>query len=140
MFLTSSQVIDGDAAGVVLPIMIRTGKVVEDAKLRDRFSQLVIPPAWQEVWICRGENGHIQAVGRDEAGRKQYIYHPAWASVREQVKYSKLLAFGEALPELRQKVAADLRQRKLTQTKVTALVVALMEQTLIRIWQRRICA
>jgi DNA topoisomerase-1 len=110
-----------------------TGKVVDDAKLRDRFSRLVIPPAWQEVWICRSENGHIQAVGRDEAGRKQYIYHPAWAAVREQVKYSKLLAFGEALPDLRQKVAADLRQRKLTQTKVTALVIALMEQTLIRI-------
>jgi DNA topoisomerase-1 len=110
-----------------------TGKLVTDAKLRDRFSQLVIPPAWREVWICRYENGHILAVGRDEAGRKQYIYHPAWAQVREQVKYSKLLRFGEALPELRQKVAADLRQRKLTRTKVTALVIALMEQTLIRI-------
>jgi DNA topoisomerase-1 len=110
-----------------------TGKVVTDAKLRDRFNQLVIPPAWQEVWICRHENGHILAVGRDEAGRKQYIYHPEWARVRDQVKYSKLLRFGEALPELRQRVAADLRQRKLTRTKVTALVVALMEQTLIRI-------
>jgi DNA topoisomerase-1 len=110
-----------------------TGKLVTDTKLRDRFSQLVIPPAWREVWICRYENGHILAVGRDEAGRKQYIYHPAWAQVREQVKYSKLLRFGEALPDLRQKVAADLRQRKLTRTKVTALVIALMEQTLIRI-------
>ena len=82
------------------------------------------------MWICRQENGHILAVGRDEAGRKQYIYHPAWAQVREQVKYSKLLRFGEALPDLRQQVAADLRQRKLTRSKVTALVIALMEQTL----------
>ena len=109
------------------------GNLVADPKLRDRFSQLVIPPAWKEVWICRYENGHIQSVGRDEAGRKQYIYHPAWAQVRDQVKYSKLLRFGEALPDLRQKVATDLRQRKLTRTKVTALVIALMEQTLIRI-------
>src|SRR4051812_32792928 len=89
------------------------GNIVNDAKLRDRFNQLVIPPAWQEVWICRQENGHILAVGRDEARRKQYIYHPAWAQVRDQVKYSKLLHFGEALPDLRQQAAADLRQRKL---------------------------
>lgn len=110
-----------------------SGKVVDDPMLRDRFNQLVIPPAWRDVWICRYENGHILAVGRDEAGRKQYIYHPAWAQVRDQVKYSKLLRFGEALPDLRQKIAADLRQRKLTRTKVTALVIALMEETLIRI-------
>jgi len=109
------------------------GNVVNDAKLRDRFNQLVIPPAWKEVWICRYETGHILAVGRDEAGRKQYIYHPAWAQVRDQVKYSKLLRFGEALPDLRQQVAHDLRQRKLTRSKVTALVITIMEQTLIRI-------
>jgi DNA topoisomerase I len=110
-----------------------TGKLVQDPKLRERFEQLVIPPAWQDVWICRYENGHILAVGRDEAGRKQYIYHPAWAEVRNQVKYSKLLAFGEALPDLRRRIAADLRKRKMTREKVTALVIALMEQTLIRI-------
>ena len=109
------------------------GQTVTDPKVRERINTLVIPPAWKEVWICRYDTGHIQAVGRDEAGRKQYIYHPEWAKVRDQVKYSKLLRFGEALPDLRQKVAADLRQRKLTRTKVTALVIALMEQTLIRI-------
>jgi DNA topoisomerase-1 len=109
------------------------GEMVRDPQMRARFEQLVIPPAWKEVWICRNENGHILAVGRDEANRKQYIYHPAWAEVRDRVKYSKLLRFGEALPDLRQRVAADLRQRKLTRTKVTALVIALMEQTLIRI-------
>ena len=109
------------------------GKLIRDRKMRARFKEIVIPPAWEDVWICRYENGHILAVGRDEAGRKQYIYHPAWAEVRNQVKYAKLLRFGEALPDLRQKVAADLRQRKLTRTKVTALVIALMEQTLIRI-------
>lgn len=109
------------------------GNLVNDTTLRQRFEQLVIPPAWKDVWICRYEKGHIQAVGRDEAGRKQYIYHPEWAQVRELVKYSKLLHFGEALPDLRQRVAADLRQRKLTRTKVIALVISLMEQTLIRI-------
>lgn len=109
------------------------GNAIQDADLRKRFEALVIPPAWRDVWICRQTNGHILAVGRDEAGRKQYIYHPTWEQVRAQVKYSKLLRFGEALPDLRERIAADLRQRKLARTKVIALVITLMEQTLIRI-------
>lgn len=109
------------------------GAIIQDANLRARFDGLVIPPAWRDVWICRQDNGHILATGRDEAGRKQYIYHPTWEKVRAQVKYSKLLRFGEALPDLRERVDADLRQRKFTRTKVIALVIKLMEQTLIRI-------
>jgi DNA topoisomerase-1 len=109
------------------------GNTVRDPRLRERFLALAIPPAWTEVWICRNPKGHLQAVGRDAAGRKQYIYHPAWAEIRSRVKYSKLLAFGEALPELRKQVARDLRKRSLTRGKVTALVIKLMEQTLIRI-------
>lgn len=109
------------------------GQVVKDPALRERFLALAIPPAWTDVWICRNPKGHIQAVGRDAAGRKQYIYHPAWAEIRSKVKYSKLLAFGEALPELRRRVAQDLRKRTMTREKVIALVIRLMEQTLIRI-------
>jgi DNA topoisomerase-1 len=109
------------------------GNTVRDAALRQRFRDLVIPPAWQEVWICADANGHIQATGRDDAGRKQYIYHARWATVRDQIKYTRLRVFAEALPTLRQQVAADLRKRTLTREKVTALVVRLLEETLIRI-------
>ncbi len=109
------------------------GNTIRDAALRQRFRDLVIPPAWQEVWICAAANGHMQATGRDEAGRKQYIYHARWATVRDQIKYTRLRVFAEALPTLRQQVAADLRKRTLSRAKVTALVVRLLEETLIRI-------
>ncbi len=109
------------------------GKTVREQALRQRFAALVIPPAWQEVWICADEKGHIQATGRDDAGRKQYIYHPRWGAVRDYIKFERLVLFAEALPNLRARVAVDLRKRKLTQAKVTALVVRLLEETLIRI-------
>ncbi len=109
------------------------GNTIRDAQLRQRFVNLVIPPAWQEVWICMDANGHLQATGRDEAGRKQYIYHERWATVRDYIKYERLRSFAKALPTLREQVAADLRKHKLSQKKVTALVVRLLEETLIRI-------
>lgn len=109
------------------------GNTIRNSELRQRFTALVIPPAWQEVWICADVDGHIQATGRDEAGRKQYIYHERWSLVREYVKYQRLRLFAEVLPTLRAQVAADLRKRKLTRQKVSALVVRLLEETLIRI-------
>jgi DNA topoisomerase-1 len=109
------------------------GKTVRHDKLRQRFDALVIPPAWTEVWICADANGHLQATGRDEAGRKQYIYHERWATVRDFIKYERLRIFAEALPTLREQVAADLRKRHLSHDKVAALVVRLLEETLIRV-------
>jgi DNA topoisomerase I len=109
------------------------GKVIQEPAVRARLEALVIPPAWQEVWISPDPNGHIQATGRDEAGRKQYIYHPAWAQVAAQTKFERLIAFGEALPHLRAQVDGDLRSRRLTREKVIALVVRLLELTLIRV-------
>lgn len=109
------------------------GERVRDPELRARFEALVIPPAWTDVWICTSRRGHIQATGRDEAGRKQYIYHARWAEVRDQVKYYRLLGFGEALPEVRGRVEADLRKRSLSHEKVVAIVVRLLEETLIRV-------
>lgn len=109
------------------------GQVVRDLALRERFQTLAIPPAWCEVWICANPAGHLLVTGRDEAGRKQYIYHPRWRAMRNQAKYDRLRLFGEALPKLRAHVQADLRQRALTREKVTALVVNLLEETLIRI-------
>ncbi len=109
------------------------GNTVKDPALRERFQALVIPPAWIEVWICAAPDGHIQATGRDDKGRKQYIYHERWAEMRDEVKFSHLVAFGEALPALRAQVEEDLRGRALTLTKMTALVVRLLDETRLRI-------
>jgi len=108
-------------------------KVVRDPDLRQRFTALAIPPAWQEVWICANPDGHLLVTGHDEAGRKQYIYHPRWTAMRNQAKYDRLRIFGDVLPQLRSQVRADLRKRSLTCEKVTALVVNLLEETLIRV-------
>jgi DNA topoisomerase-1 len=109
------------------------GKRVQKPELRARFEALVIPPAWTEVWISPDIEGHIQATGRDTEGRKQYIYHPHWEEVRNLAKFSRMVAFGEALPLIRTQVETALRQRNLTRQKVVALVVRLLEETLIRI-------
>jgi DNA topoisomerase I len=109
------------------------GEHITDQETRERLEGLVIPPAWTDVWICSSPDGHIQATGRDEKGRKQYIYHPAWGEVRDQVKFNRLLDFGEALPQLRGQVSNDLRRHTLSREVVTALVVRLLDKTLMRI-------
>jgi len=98
-----------------------------------RIASLAIPPAWQNVWICSDPAGHIQATGIDARGRKQYRYHPAWRKVRDQAKYADVIAFGHALPRLRERVARDLARRGLDRNKVLATVIALMQQTGIRV-------
>lgn len=109
------------------------GDHVKDPELRQRFEDLVIPPAWADVWICQSPRGHIQATGRDEKGRKQYIYHPRWEAVRHAVKFSRLLPFAAVLPQLRAQVEADMGKHKLSQAKVTAVAVRLLEESLIRV-------
>jgi DNA topoisomerase-1 len=109
------------------------GSHITDNDERQRIEALVIPPAWHDVWICVSPDGHIQATGRDDKGRKQYIYHPAWETVRNEVKFNHLLAFGEILPDLRARVAKDLRKHKLAKEAVTALVVRLLDKTKLRI-------
>lgn len=99
----------------------------------DRINKLVIPPAWEKVRINNLENGHLQAVGRDEKSRKQYRYHPIWNKIRNQTKFYRMSQFGEVLPSLRERVDKDLRQKKWDKTKVMALVVKLLEETHIRI-------
>jgi len=107
-------------------------KVTDEATLR-RIKRLAIPPAWTEVWICPTENGHIQAVGRDVKKRKQYRYHERWTQVRDETKYGRMMAFGEALPRIRRRVDADLRKKGMSREKVLAAVVRLLETTLIRV-------
>ena len=83
-------------------------KPVTDEATLKRIRSLVIPPAWTDVWICPSPYGHLQAVGRDAKGRKQYRYHPAYRSQRDQTKYGRMLAFGSALPSIRKRIDEDL--------------------------------
>ena len=106
---------------------------ITDRKTIARIKSLAIPPAWTDVWICPSANGHLQATGRDAKGRKQYRYHPRWREVRDENKYEHVLAFGRALPAIRERVDADLRKQGLPKEKVLALVVRLLETTLIRV-------
>jgi DNA topoisomerase I len=109
------------------------GRAVTDRAALARIQRLAIPPAWTDVWICRHANGHIQAVGRDARGRKQYRYHPEWRAARDADKYSHLLAFGRALPKIRRRVAHDLAVSRLSREKILAAMVRLLETTLMRI-------
>jgi DNA topoisomerase I len=112
------------------------GKPIQDQAVIARINALAIPPAYEDVWICPDENGHIQATGRDARGRKQYRYHEQWNQVRDATKYQQLGEFAAALPRIRRRVARDMRNRTMTQEKVVAVVVRLLELTLIRIGTR----
>lgn len=112
------------------------GSLIDDPQERERIESLVIPPAWTDVWICPLPNGHLQATGRDEKGRKQYRYHPQWSEVRGRTKYHRLLQFAETLPLIREQVDKDLALRGLPRRKVLAAVVQLLETTCIRIGNR----
>jgi DNA topoisomerase-1 len=106
--------------------------VTNKATLR-RIQSLAIPPAWENVWICPLESGHIQVVGRDARGRKQYRYHPRYREVRDQAKFGRMLAFGAALPKIRVAVDRDLSLPGLAQRKVVAAIVRLLDETCIRV-------
>ncbi len=110
-----------------------SGTTVDDAATLERIAALAIPLAYTDVWVCPSPNGHIQATGRDAAGRKQYRYHPRWRATRDETKYGRMLAFGRALPEIRAAVSRDLRRPGLSREKVVAAVVRLLELTLIRV-------
>jgi DNA topoisomerase-1 len=111
----------------------RNGRVLRDAKTLGRIRSLVIPPAWTRVWICPDALGHIQVTARDARGRKQYRYHPGWRRVRDEAKYGRMLAFGQALPLIRSRLEEDLARRGLSRRKVLAAVIKLLETTLIRV-------
>ncbi|WP_083656624.1 DNA topoisomerase IB [Mongoliimonas terrestris] len=109
------------------------GQTVKDRAVLDRIRKLVIPPAWTDVWISQDPTSHLQATGRDQKGRKQYRYHPAFSLQREAVKFEHLLEFASVLPQIRARTLADLRRRSLSREKILATVVRLLETTLIRI-------
>ncbi len=104
----------------------RGGRPLRDRAARARIKALVIPPAWSDVWICVDPLGHIQATGRDARGRKQYRYHAGWRAVRDEAKYGRMLAFGQALPIIRTRTDEDLARRGLPRRKVLAAVIRLL--------------
>ena len=109
------------------------GDRCRDKEAVKRIKALVLPPAWRNVWISADADSHLQATGIDEAGRKQYRYHPFWNLIRNETKYYRLLTFSEVLPQLRAQVEHDLRRRNNDLAKVTALVIKLMDKTCIRV-------
>lgn len=109
------------------------GRKISNQSDRDRIRALAIPPAWTKVWICGDDKGHIQAMGRDMRGRRQYLYHPDWLQMRDDAKFSSLIPFARALPAMRAQVDCDLRRHGLPRERVLAAVVWLLDNTLIRI-------
>jgi DNA topoisomerase-1 len=108
-------------------------QVIRDKNIIQRIKKLAIPPAWENVWICHLENGHLQATGYDARSRKQYRYHPLWNYLRNETKYHHLLEFGKALPNLRLRLEKDLALKDISAPKVIATVISLMERTYIRV-------
>lgn len=112
------------------------GEPVRDEEVLARIHELVIPPAWKDVWICPYPGGHIQATGIDAAGRKQYLYHPRWRQRRDQEKFDEMLRFARSLPAMRERVAADLEgrdERDLGRERVLACAVRLLDRGFFRI-------
>lgn len=109
------------------------GRKLKDPRHLERIRSLAIPPAWERVWICPMPHGHLQAYGWDARGRKQYRYHPDYRAVRDQAKFSRMIAFGTVLQLIRRGVESDLARRGLPKQKVLATVIRLLETTFIRV-------
>ncbi|MBV9523577.1 MAG: DNA topoisomerase IB, partial [Alphaproteobacteria bacterium] len=116
-------------AGISFSYRDADGRLIRDPKILKRIKSLAIPPAWREVWICPHANGHLQAVGRDARGRKQYRYHPRWRQVRDEAKYGRMLIFVRVLPLIRARVSEDLSRPGLPRERVLAAIVRLLETT-----------
>lgn len=108
------------------------GEPVRDAEILDRIRGLVIPPAWRDVWICPHPNGHIQAVGTDDAGRRQYLYHTSWRQARDEEKHRRVVTLARKLPELRVAVAADLASSGLGRERVLAGALRMLDRGVFR--------
>jgi DNA topoisomerase IB len=110
-----------------------TGAPIADTDTVERIRALAIPPAWEDVWICPFPNGHIQAVGTDARGRKQYRYHDHWRELRDREKFDRMLEFAKVLPRVRQTTDRDLRRRGPVRERVLAGAVRLLDRGFFRI-------
>ncbi|PPK84078.1 DNA topoisomerase-1 [Neolewinella xylanilytica] len=111
------------------------GTLIKDKLIQDRLASLAIPPAWADVWICPLENGHLLSTGRDEAGRKQYRYHPDWMAFKQLNKFNTLIEFADALPGARRTLRGILQDesRGWGLERVGALAIAMMDETGMRV-------
>jgi DNA topoisomerase-1 len=109
------------------------GDRVDEPEVLTRVAELVIPPAWEDVWICPYPGGHIQATGIDQRGRKQYLYHPRWRARRDQAKFEDMVVFARTLPQLRRRVEDDLARGDFSADHVLALAVRLLDRGFFRI-------
>jgi DNA topoisomerase I len=109
------------------------GVRVRDPEILQRIDDLVIPPAWEDVWICPDAKGHLQAVGTDAKGRRQYLYHPAWRERRDQLKHRRVLSVAGELPKARRRVAEDLDERGLGRDRVLACCFRLLDLGFFRV-------
>src|SRR5579875_223424 len=120
-------------AGSGFVYLDENSKVIRDEETLARIRALVIPPAYQSVWISPDPDGHIQAVGWDAKGRKQYRYHPEYRKIRDLVKFDRMHAFGKVLPRIRRAINRDLKLRGMPKRKILAAIVKLLDSTYIRI-------
>ncbi|WP_280273048.1 DNA topoisomerase IB [Nocardia wallacei] len=109
------------------------GTPVDDAETTGRIKDLAIPPAWRKVWICPHPDGHIQAVGVDAAGRRQYLYHEQWRRERDEEKFDRVLEMAAKLPGLRDQVSTDLRRTGLARSRVEAVALGLLDRGVFRV-------
>ena len=109
------------------------GEAIAEAEVLERLRGLAIPPAWADVWICTWSNGHLQATGRDAAGRLQYLYHPVWREQRDREKFERMLEFACRLPKLRAAVGSDLSLRGLKRRRLLACATRLLDRGFFRI-------
>lgn len=104
-----------------------------DAATRERIEALVIPPAWRDVWICPHAGGHIQAIGTDDAGRRQYLYHEQWRLERDEAKHDRVLRLARRLAEIRAAVESDLRRKGLARERVLATGLRMLDHGVFRV-------
>ena len=113
------------------------GVKIEDKKNLKRLKNLVIPPMWTQVFICRFDDGHIQATGRDLKGRKQYIYHSTYEKQRQEMKFKKMLHFDDHLPKIRKRAYTDLKLKTWEKKKLLALIILILDEYGIRIGNKQ---
>ena len=109
------------------------GKSLRSARTLKRIKSLAIPPAWEQVWICPRANGHIQARGRDDAGRRQYIYHPRWKAVSSAAKFDRMGLMASVLPRIRRRVRKDLNRKAFDKRRMVAAAVRLIDRAHLRV-------
>ncbi|MBW7676391.1 DNA topoisomerase IB [Chryseobacterium chendengshani] len=130
---------DAETAGIIRRkrgkkyLYFKDGEKIKNKEEIKRINSLVIPPAWENVWICALDNGHLQATGYDALQRKQYRYHPLWSALRNHTKFYRMLKFGYSLPQIRLQLEKDLALKNFEKRKILALIVSLMQRTNIRI-------